>query len=263
MTTQLDDRQITACARQLLESERTGAPVAELAATPPDLASGYRVQDATHALVDEALVAWKAGCTSLAAQQMLGMDAPVAGRYRQRHVLASPAILSMSDFVTAPHLEVEFGLRLTSDVDAAPADALDLADAVEVFAAIELIAGRLAAFPMIGGPLLAADNVVAARMVVGATLDLDAAGIRGLDTVPVSLYVDGVEVAAGSGADALGHPLTVLAWLADHAATRDAPLRAGDLVITGTCTGLVAAVPDVVLRGQVGGAAVELSIAAA
>ncbi len=115
--------------------------------------------------------------------------------------------------MTAPHLEVEVGLRLVADIDGAPLDAMQFTDAVEVFAAIEVAAGRLAAFPMVGAPQLVADNVVGARMIVGPTLGLDAAGIRSLDTIPVTLWIDGEEVADGTGADALGHPLAVLACL--------------------------------------------------
>ncbi len=95
-----------------------------------------------------------------------------------------------------------------------PRDALDLADAVEAFAAIEIVDGRMASFPLLGAAQLAADNVLAGRMIVGADLDLDATGLRALDTVPVELIVDGDSVASATGAAALGHPLRVLQLVA-------------------------------------------------
>lgn len=260
MSTELTTAQIEAVAHQLAESADSCIPVEKLGAEPTDLVSGYRIQDVGHGNHDDPLIGWKVGCTSAMAQQFLGVDAPVAGRYRSDHVLASPAQVAVSEFVTAPHLEVEVGLRLLADLDAAPLDAMQLADAVEVFAAIEVVAGRLAAFPMVGAPQLVADNVVGARMVVGPTLDLDAAGIRLLDSTPIRLIVEGDEVAAGTGADALGHPLAVLAWLAGHAAERGSPLRSGELVITGTCTGLVPARLDATHIGRVGDADVSLSL---
>lgn len=260
MTTELTDTQIEAVARQLAESTETRIPVETLGAEPADLATGYRIQDSGHRMHDDPLVGWKAGCTSAMAQRFLGVEAPVAGRYRSNHVLDSPALVVASEFVTAPHLEVEIGLRLLADIDGAPLDALHLADAVEAFAAIEVVAGRLSAFPIVGGPALVADNVVGARMIVGPTLDVDVSGIRSLDSTPIRLIIDGEEVAAGTGADALGHPLTVLAWLAGHAADRGAPLRSGELVITGTCTGLVAARLDATHIGRVGNAEVSLAV---
>lgn len=259
MTTELTDVQVEAAARQLSESAETRAAVEMLVVEPADITSAYRIQDAGHAMNDDPLVGWKVGCTSANAQKFLNVDAPVAGRYRSNHVLDSHAQIAVSEFVTAPHLEVEVGLRLLVDIDAPPLDAMQLADAVEAFVAIEVVAGRLAAFPMVGGPLLVADNVAAARMVVGPTLDLDTAGIRALDSTPVTLAIDGEEVAAGTGADALGHPLAVLVWLAGHAADRGMPLRSGELIITGTCTGLVAARAGATHVGRVGDSEVSLS----
>lgn len=260
MTTSLSDLQIDAVARQLAAASANCVAVETLGAEPTDIATGYAIQEAGHRLHDDPLVGWKAGCTSAMAQQFLGVDTPVAGRYRSTHVLNAPAQVSASEFATAPHLEVEVGLRLLADVDATPLDPFQLADAVEAFAAIEVVSGRLAAFPKVGGPLLVADNVVGGRMIVGPALDLTTDGIRGLDRTSVTLAIDGEDVAAGTGADALGHPLSVLAWLAGHAAERGAPLRAGDLVITGTCTGLVPARPGATHVGRVGSTEVTLLV---
>lgn len=259
-TNHLTDVQIEAVARQLTEAAETGVAVEQLGVEPADVATAYRMQEASHALHGVALTGWKAGGTSTVAQRLLGIESPVAGRYREDHVLPGPAQIAASEFASAPHLEVEVGFRLLTDVETAPLDAMHLADAVEAFAAIEVVAGRLAAFPMVGGALLVADNVAGARMIVGSTLDLDASGIRSLDTAPVTLEIDGEEVAAGVGADALGHPLAALAWVAGHAAERGTPLRAGELVITGTCTGLVAARDGVMHVGRVGDAEVSVSI---
>lgn len=259
-TNELTDAQIEAVARQLAESADTSAAVERLGVEPEDVATAYRIQDAGHRIHGDTLDGWKIGCTSATAQELLGVDGPVTGRYRSDHVLSAPAQISASEFPSTPYLEVEVGLRLLTDVDAAPLDAMQLADAVEAFAAIEVVAGRLAAFPMVGGPLLIADNVAAARMIVGPTLDLDAAGVRALDATPVTLTIDDDDVASGTGADALGHPLTVLAWLAGHAAGRGTPLRAGQLVITGTCTGLNAMRIGATHVGRVGTHEVSVSM---
>lgn len=255
-----DDAEIQFAARQLAQAEQRRIAVETLGVEPQDLADGYRIQQAGHRLHDEPLVGWKVGCTSAMAQRFLGVDTPVSGRYRDTHVLRAPAQISATECATSPHLEVEVGVRLLDDIDEIEPEPMHLADAVEAFAAIEVVAGRLQASPLVPGPLLVADNVIGARMIVGPTLDLDASGLRSLDSLPVTLEIDGEEVAAGTGAEALGHPLNVLAWLAGHAAARGAPLRSGELVITGTCTGLVAARIGSMHVGRVGDATVHLSV---
>ena len=76
--------------------------------------------------------------------------------------------------------------------------------------------------------------------------------------MPVELIVDGDTVAWATGAAALGHPLRVLQFVATHAMQLGAAIRAGDLVITGTCTGLVPARLGVEHLGRVGGADVHV-----
>ena len=261
MTAELTDAHVDLAARQLARAAENRVAVDALDVAPVDIASGYRIQDAGHRLHNDPLAGWKVGCTSAVAQQFLGVDEPVAGRYRGAHVVSAPAQIASSQFAMTPHLEVEVGFRLSADVDEAPSDPLQLADAVEAFVAIEVVAGRFAAFPMVGGALLVADNVAGARMVVGPTLDLDPAGVRALDSLPVTLAIDGEQVAAGTGGDALGHPLAVLAWLVGHAAERGSPLRSGDLVITGTCTGLVPARAGATHVGRVGDVEASLVVA--
>ena len=128
-----------------------------------------------------------------------------------------------------------------------------LACAASAFAAIEVVDGRLASFPLMGAAQLAADNVLAGRMVIGPTLDLDTTGLRELDQVSVELLVDGETIASSTGAAVLGHPLRVLHFVANHAHEVGHPIRAGELVITGTCTGLVPARLGADHVGRVGG----------
>ena len=48
------------------------------------------------------------------------------------------------------------------------------------------------------------------------------------------MIINGEEVGHGHGADALGHPLSALAWLANSLLRRGRMLRAGDVVLTGS-----------------------------
>ena len=256
----LTDEQVSEVATQLARASADRIAIETLVGEPTSLVDAYRVQAVGHELHQDLLVGWKAGVTNDASQQMLGLDGPVVGRYRSAHVLAAPASVTVSEFVTAPYIEVEVGLRLLRDVDTVPDNEMDLADSVEVFAAIEIVAGRLAAAPLLPPGQLVADNVMGARMVVGSTASFGAAEIVGLDAVAVELTIDDEPVAQATGAAAWGHPLRVLQLVARRAESMQSPLRAGQLVITGTCTGLVPARPGHEHVGRVGDAEVRLRV---
>jgi len=57
---------------------------------------------------------------------------------------------------------------------------------------------------------------------------LDLAAVRGVATI------NGKAVGEGKGAQAMGHPLDAVAWMADHLARHGRGLLRGDVVITGS-----------------------------
>ncbi|WP_338103711.1 fumarylacetoacetate hydrolase family protein [Pseudomonas typographi] len=73
----------------------------------------------------------------------------------------------------------------------------------------------------------------------------------------VQLWLNGRIQRSGIGSDPFTDPLRSLPWLARHAAGQGRPLKAGDLIATGSWTGLFWAPPssnlkvDFVGRGEV------------
>jgi 2-keto-4-pentenoate hydratase/ribosomal protein S18 acetylase RimI-like enzyme len=234
----LDAASLLAHAR---EARRSLQPLAHHL-RPATLDAGYDAQDRLAARLGLETVGWKIGATNPAVQQLLGVEEPFAGRVFAPHCQQSPTGLDFGRYVHVPALECEIGVRLGSDLDEGPFTAGSVAAAVaEVMPTIEVIEFRFADRDTAGPPSLMADNGGAADLVVGpATADW-----RHLDlaALPMRLVIDGKEVASGTGAAALGHPLAALAWLAQHRVDRGAPLRAGDVITTGTCTGAVPALP--------------------
>lgn len=218
---------------------------------PATLAQGYELQDRLAERLGLATVGWKVGATNAPVQRALGLVEPFAGRLLADHVHQGPVTLDLDRYVHTPALECEIGLRLGADLDRGPFTAASVAAAVAaVVPTIEIVETRFADRFAVGPASLMADNGVAADLVVGD----DATDWQGLDLAAVGLrlVVDGTEVAAGTGAEALGHPLESLAWLATHQLARGVPLRAGDLISTGTCTGAVPAVAGSVAVNDAG-----------
>ena len=166
-------------------------------------------------------------------QAMLGVDAPVYGGVRAGDVHRSGAALAAAGF-RAPGIECEIALRLGDDVDArrsAPARAGIAKAVAAAMPAIEIVDNRYGDWSALGTPTLIADDFFQAACVLGPAADCDP---MALDRASGRTLIDGTETGRGQGTDVLGHPLDALAWLARALGRRDAVLRTGTLVMTGS-----------------------------
>ncbi len=84
-----------------------------------------------------------------------------------------------------------------------------------------------------------AANVSFGCYVLGSTPRL----LAGLDLAAMRMrqLQNGEEISAGAGQDSIGHPLNPAAWLARTMFANGAPLRAGDVVMTGALAPMRAA----------------------
>lgn len=70
--------------------------------------------------------------------------------------------------------------------------------------------------------------------------------------ISVNLEIDGNVNGRGHLGDLMGHPLDVVAWLVRRLAVRGRYIEAGDVVSTGSCTGLVQLTPGRTIVGNFG-----------
>jgi 2-keto-4-pentenoate hydratase len=277
----LSDGEVDELARTVHAARRSGRTLTPRSATRPlSLADAYRVQArvTTARLADgERRIGWKLGYTSRAMREQMGVDAPNFGPLTDVMLLpdggrvpagalqprVEPEIaVVLGD--TAPHLGASLAALAAAPAPAGLAavpgrddDTLELAaDAVcSVHAALEVVDSVWTGYRFRLEDNTA-DGSSAAWFVLGPPLPA-----TGLPDVAVELSSASSGVLTGSGADADGHPLRGLAWLALRLAERGEQFHPGDVVITG---GLTRAVP---LDGRVaarftppGGAAVEVSV---
>ena len=134
-------------------------------------------------------------------------------------------------------MEAEFVFRLANDLPPRGHN-YSLEDVVAATASlhlgIEVPDSRFEDFSIVGAPQLIADNACTEFFVLGAAVpeswrDLDLAGHQ------ISVAINGETAAEGTGANVLGDPRRALAWLANDRVTHGAPLRAGEIITTGTC----------------------------
>ena len=176
----------------------------------------------------ERMVGWKLGYTSLVMREQMGVDAPNFGPLTDAMLLADGDAVPAT--MTQPRVEPEVALRFARDVEPG-------ADRDGVLAAVGTAHACLEVVDSVWTDYRfrlednTADGSSAAGVVLGAGLPLDR-----LDTVEVTLLVDGEPFGSGRGSDASGHPADGVVWLAVQLAARGERIRAGDVVITGGLT---------------------------
>lgn len=219
---------------------------------PADAAEGYAIQDAFARLWGIEVAGWKVACTAAEQQRFLGVDEPFSGRVFAPYLLESPATLASAAFHMRG-LEGEFAFRLGRALPPR-AEAYDRDEVAEAVAAlcpaVEVVDPRFQDWLAVGAPSLIADNAVNGALVLGpGTEDWRAVD---LERHAVRMTCNGETVGEGTGAEALGNPLNALAWLANNLSGRGLGLEAGQVVTTGTCTGIHPAPPGARARADFG-----------
>lgn len=176
------------------------------------------------------LVGHKIGLTSLAMQQLLGIDQPDYGFLLDDMVVRAASTLKRADFI-APRIEPEIAFWLAADLQGpgVTAEAV-LAATRGVSAALELVDSRIQDW-RIGLVDTIADNASSACVIVSeqvvAPAELDLAAEH------VTLLHNDARVGEGTGAAVLGHPARAVAWLANRLADFGVTLRAGQVLLPG------------------------------
>lgn len=227
-----------ACAAQIWQSwlARTRLESIQGECRPATRAEGYAAQAALAELSGQRTIGWKIAATSVAGQQHICVDGPLAGRLLADRVVPSGASVSIAGNAMRV-VEAEFVFRLGKALPPRN-EAYTMADVREavdaLYPGIEVPDSRFADFAKAGGPQLIADNACTDWFVLGAPVNV-AWRERELAAHRVSVARNGTEVAQGQGAMVLGDPWVALLWIANELREYGPGLRANELVTTGTC----------------------------
>jgi 2-keto-4-pentenoate hydratase len=226
-------------AKQLWEARAGGYTIdAAACELPKTLAEAYAVQDDVCALSGLRRAGYKVGSTSSEAQRLLGTTEPGAGALLQPYVYESPAEIAIVP-ANMPAVEGEFAFRLARDLSPrdAPYMLAEVVAAIDsVSGAIEVVGTRFSGGLSGKGRLLTtADCGVNIAVVIGQWVSWQ---LQDLRPHGVSLTVNAIKKGKGTGSRAMGDPVMVLLWLTNHQSKRRRGLKEGEIVLTGTCTGL-------------------------
>ncbi len=189
-------------------------------------------------------VGFKATTTSVEAQKMLGTNGPGSAALLGDYVYQSPSIVEVNPRQT-PAVEGEFVFKLGEDLPARARDYTygDVVGAIEAVApGVDIVGTRIeGGLTALGHLLVLADGGVNIGLVHGSFTPFSSE--MNLREAGVKVHVNNRIVACGEGARVLGDPVNVLVFIANQQSARGVGLKAGDIISTGTCTGLSPVAP--------------------
>ncbi|MEP7310973.1 MAG: hypothetical protein ABI859_00195 [Pseudomonadota bacterium] len=230
-------------AQLLLHARRTRIPLDGLPMElrPADIAAGYVIQRMATKAAGLDIAAFKVGLTNVRAQRSAGTTEPIVGRLPAVDIRRSPARL----VVTGRRIvEAEVIFKVAHDLPPtqAPFTSAQVGAALgAAYAGIEVCASRFTSDDLSIAHVIA-DNSNADFLVVGEALPPSV--MAHLTDFPVTLSRRGQDTVQGSTANVLGQPLLSVTWLANWLAHQGEGLVRGQLIATGSCTGMVEAATD-------------------
>lgn len=203
---------------------------------PGSRADGYAIQAEVAKLSGQAIVGWKIAATSAAGQQHIRVVGPLAGCLLAGRALEGGARISLAGN-NMNVAEAEFAFRMARPLPkrAQSYGVAEVLDAVaSLHPAIEVPDSRYEDFTRVGAAQLIADTACACWFVIGPATRADWRA-RDLAKHRVAAYRNGAPAGQGTGANVLGDPRSALVWIANELCAYGDGLRAGDVVMTGTC----------------------------
>lgn len=182
----------------------------------------------------------KIGLTSLAMQEMLGVDEPDYGHLLNSMEVVNDGMISFKD-VLQPKVEGELAFFLKEDLTGPNVTAWDVLKATDVIVpSLEIVDSRVKDWELTLIDTVA-DNASSGLYVLGGSpqklADID------VKQIGMTLHKNGVLQNTGVGAAALGDPVQCVAWLANKLSEYDITLNAGEVILSGALSAAVEAEP--------------------
>lgn len=221
-------------ARMLARAEADRVPISPIRALfpPRDLDAAYRIQEINIVRREAAgaiRVGRKIGLTAPAVQRQFQVDEPDYGVLLDGMALTHGGTLDF-DCLIHPKIEAEVAFVLAADITETDLDSIRRA--VDYVApSLEVVDCRIRDYDIDIVDTIS-DNAAVAYYVLGEQRgrldDID------LPSVSMTLTCGDEIISAGKGSDCMGDPLNAVRWLARTAIAQGRPLRAGEVILSGS-----------------------------
>jgi 2-oxopent-4-enoate/cis-2-oxohex-4-enoate hydratase len=238
---------------ELFDSLRSRTPVEPLTAREPEITveDAYRIQEQVirrRLALGDRIVGKKIGLTSRVVQRALGVSEPDFGQLLASMVATDTIPVST---LLQPRAEGEVAFLLERDLTGPGVSNADVIHATRfVMPCFEIVDSRIRDW-RIKLQDTVADNASAAMFVLGDRA-VDPRSVD-LSTCGMVLEKNGQLECTGAGAAALGSPVSCVTWLANALGRFGIPLRAGEVILSGSLGALIPVKAGDCLQLSIGG----------
>lgn len=217
---------------------------------PTNLKDAYEVQMHLIEAMPAPVTGWKVGFTSETARKAAFISEPLSGPLFENsiHEDGSTVKIKKNDFLL---LEAEIGFTLGANLGPRqnPYEREDVIKAIQsIHPIFELVNKRLPGTLKETPEWITADSTINQAIVRGPAVAYDPSMQLSAETVSVA--VNGKKRSDGIGSNAMGDPVTVLVWLANHARERGITMKKGNLIATGLISDLIQCEPGDHIRAD-------------
>ncbi|MCG7991569.1 MAG: 2-oxopent-4-enoate hydratase [Candidatus Thiodiazotropha lotti] len=199
----------------------------------------------------ESIIGKKIGVTSQAVQNMLNVHQPDFGYLTDRMVFGNGDEMPISEQLIQPRAEGEIAFMLKRDLIGPGVSNADVLRATEaVIPCFEIVDSRIRDWKIKIQDTVA-DNASCGLFVLGDK----AVDPRKVDLATAGMVVEknGELLSTGAGAAALGSPVNCVTWLANTLGSFGIPLKAGEVILSGSLVPLEPVVAGDFMRVEIGG----------
>jgi 2-keto-4-pentenoate hydratase len=230
----MNETSIKQAAARLIKARESGKGLERLPVklSPQNLEEAYAVQDA---VIEELgpIGGWKVGARG---PEALPNCAPLA-----RQLILSQGEAVPAQWLRLRGVEAEIGFKLGADLPPRdkPYEIADVAAHIEsVHPTLEIVESRFINFRVVEAMSVLADSNSNGALIVGPAVAAPPKKADRYTHLNVALRFDGVDKVRAMGGNPAVDLLRLLAWLANHAAARCGGLKRGEIVTTGSHTGM-------------------------
>jgi 2-oxopent-4-enoate/cis-2-oxohex-4-enoate hydratase len=251
----MDKQQIIDLGDELYEALTNMTTLAPLTERHPEITIDDAYYISLHMLerriqAGEKVIGKKIGVTSKAVQNMLNVFQPDFGYLTDKMVYSGE--MPISKHLVQAKAEGEIAFRLKRDLVGPGISNADVLAATEcVMPCFEVVDSRIENWNIKIQDTVA-DNASCGLFVVNEDAAVDPRDID-LATCGMVVTKNGSLLSTGAGAAALGSPVNCVAWLANTLGLFDIPLKAGEIILSGSLVPLESVVPGDKMTVSIGG----------